>query len=279
MAPQPRKNAPPDPSPLMADDLAIHSSSFDNAPTDNHGLRLSSRGNPDSDDPAKDSEPSTSLTALSGRNDLSGGDPSGNDPPGDDDAEDPSIAAADSSHGPVAWLIGFVGKAGFSSRRFVSRSRRPGRRARAGMAHDYAARSQPAGLGTDSGRHGDRGNYSAGRKFSWRPERPSLGRYPHRALLLSGRRTVWQVSRRPLQHATGSPVRSLRTRGTQRLRPVVRTGVNYSAPLPGRTTTTNHYANRNSLVRNSLIASRSFAAFSNSNRFALSRMSLSSFAM
>ena len=36
------------------------------------------------------------------------------------------------------------------------------------------------------------------------------------------------------------------------------------------------YANKNSLVLNSLIVSLSFAAFSNSNRFAASRMSLSS---
>ncbi len=39
------------------------------------------------------------------------------------------------------------------------------------------------------------------------------------------------------------------------------------------------YANRNSLVRNSLIVSRSLAAFSNSNRLAASRMSLSSLPM
>ena len=38
----------------------------------------------------------------------------------------------------------------------------------------------------------------------------------------------------------------------------------------------NIYANKNSLVRNSLIVSLSFAAFSNSNRLAASRMSLSS---
>src|SRR3977135_4197106 len=37
------------------------------------------------------------------------------------------------------------------------------------------------------------------------------------------------------------------------------------------------YANRNSLVRSSLIVSRSLAAFSNSKRFAASRMSLSNF--
>jgi hypothetical protein len=37
-----------------------------------------------------------------------------------------------------------------------------------------------------------------------------------------------------------------------------------------------NYANKNSLVRNSLIVSRSLAAFSNSNRLAASRMSLSS---
>src|ERR1700722_9803334 len=36
------------------------------------------------------------------------------------------------------------------------------------------------------------------------------------------------------------------------------------------------YANKNSFVLNSLIVSLSFAAFSNSNRFAASRMSLSS---
>ncbi len=39
------------------------------------------------------------------------------------------------------------------------------------------------------------------------------------------------------------------------------------------------YANKNSFVRNSLIVSRSFAAFSNSNRLAASRMSLSSLTM
>src|SRR6266852_1875981 len=39
------------------------------------------------------------------------------------------------------------------------------------------------------------------------------------------------------------------------------------------------YANKNSFVRNSLIASRSLAAFSNSKRFAASRMSLSNFPM
>lgn len=39
------------------------------------------------------------------------------------------------------------------------------------------------------------------------------------------------------------------------------------------------YAKRNSFVRNSLIMSRSFAAFSNSNRLAASRMSDSSFTM
>ena len=39
------------------------------------------------------------------------------------------------------------------------------------------------------------------------------------------------------------------------------------------------HANKNSFVRNSLIVSLSFAAFSNSNRLAASRMSLSSFAM
>jgi len=39
------------------------------------------------------------------------------------------------------------------------------------------------------------------------------------------------------------------------------------------------HANKNSFVLNSLIVSLSFAAFSNSNLFAASRMSLSSFAM
>lgn len=39
------------------------------------------------------------------------------------------------------------------------------------------------------------------------------------------------------------------------------------------------YANRNSFARNSLIVSLSLAAFSNSNRFAASRMSLSSLTM
>ena len=38
-------------------------------------------------------------------------------------------------------------------------------------------------------------------------------------------------------------------------------------------------ANKNSFVRNSLIVSRSFAAFSNSNRLAASRISLSSLPM
>jgi len=41
----------------------------------------------------------------------------------------------------------------------------------------------------------------------------------------------------------------------------------------------NSYANKNSFVLNSLIVSRSLAAFSNSNLFAASRMSLSSLPM
>ena len=39
------------------------------------------------------------------------------------------------------------------------------------------------------------------------------------------------------------------------------------------------YANKNSLLRSSLIVSRSFAAFSNSKRLAASRISLSNFPM
>lgn len=39
------------------------------------------------------------------------------------------------------------------------------------------------------------------------------------------------------------------------------------------------YANKNSFVRNSLMVSRSLAAFSNSKRFADSRISFSSFAI
>ncbi|MFZ3263949.1 MAG: hypothetical protein WA172_08110 [Terriglobales bacterium] len=113
LAPQPRKNAPPNASPLPADELAVHHPSFDHAPPNNHGLNLSSRENPGSDDPAEDSALSTSSTALSGSDDPSGSDPSdndppGDDPPGDDPGDDPATVATDStaasSHGlSVLW--------------------------------------------------------------------------------------------------------------------------------------------------------------------------------
>lgn len=89
--------------------------------------------------------------------------------------------------------------------------------------------------------------------------------------------TVWSVSeRRHRANVTSADFRMawVFATGWEKYSDQIGALVRENAP-----TTRAAYANRNSFVRNSLTISRSFAAFSNSNRLAASRISLSSFAM